>query len=135
MASQVELNVSKFSLGVVAAQNTGSGEGAQATAFMVGHEKRLGGLLAETLSTTPGHVLDAKKGSIADKDVVEISVSNDGTRRLLDDIRDDGERGWFRVILSINEDRVFRTLGPFLKGGIDGLLHVGAIEVDICSGR
>lgn len=60
MARQVELNISKFSLGVVTAQNTGSGESAQATTVVVRHEKRLGGLLAETLSTAPSHVLDAK---------------------------------------------------------------------------
>lgn len=60
-------------------------------------------------------------------------MRNDSTRRLLNDFRNDGERGGFRVILSIDKDGVFRTFGPFLKGSVDCLLHVGAVEINICS--
>lgn len=59
-------------------------------------------------------------------------MGDNGTFGSLDDRRKNGEARWKGSILSEGD---IGTLSPFLDGGVDGLLHIGAVEVDCCTWR
>lgn len=94
---------------------------------MVRDIKFLARPFTESLFTAPSHVLDCHESSISEKDPVQLAMYNNGTINAFDDTR---ERMEGRIRRRICVQNAVGALGPFFNRGIDGLLHVCAVEVD-----
>ena len=112
------------------AKDPTTAQSAQAGFSVIRHKEFLRRPGLETLSSTPGHVLDGKEGAVGHDDVVEHAVSDHGFGQALDHAGEDGEGGWCAVVGTVDEDVCGGTFFPDLLGSVDGGLHVTAVEVD-----
>ena len=71
--------------------------------------------------------MDREQGAVGDEEVVQLAVRNDGAVEALDHPREDRERGGRGSVVS---EHAVGANGPRLQRGIDGFLHVAAVEVD-----
>jgi hypothetical protein len=119
---------SQLALGVGSSHNTLCAQASQANIIMVRHKERILGRGLETLHAAPSHVLDSHESAIVQQDEVEFTVTNDGAVERIDELGDDFPR---RLSRSISVKDTAAALGPFLYRGVDSLLHVGAVEVNL----
>ncbi|KAB8737527.1 hypothetical protein FH972_026486 [Carpinus fangiana] len=99
---------------------------------MIRYKERRHRLLLEALLAAPSHVLDHHERAVADEHIVELAVRDDGALQTLDGLRQDRQT---RRQRGVGVKDAVGALGPLLDGGVDGHLHVGAVEVDVGAGR
>lgn len=111
---------------------------------MEGHPEVLVlGILLESFLAVPGGVLEGEEGSVGGEEEVETADSDDGVVGVLDDALENvvlsgREGGVAAVGLGVAEakDVIGRALIPcHVGGGIEGLLDICAVEVDLGTGR
>lgn len=94
------------------------------------------GLLLEAHLAVPGHVLDGEQRAVGQHDHVEVAVGDEHAVRGLDDLREDVLDRIERVVAvllwaAVADEDGPAALGPVdVEGGVHGLLHVCAVEVD-----
>lgn len=103
-------------------------KGAQIFLAMIRDEELGRRLRLKPQGAVPRHVLDHEEGAIGDEDHIEETVTNDDVVGAFDDAREDGDARWRRGVRV--QDAVGAFL-PFLDRGVDRLLDVGAVEVDL----
>lgn len=94
------------------------------------------------MEAVPGHVLQGEKGAIGREEVIQVADADDSVIGTFDDVLQDAVLRWperliryVLVVAGAAEDVRRRTQIPICaQGSVDGLLHVGAVEVDGCAG-
>ena len=136
MPRQRDLHPRQSALGMGGTENAGASQSLRIMQRgMIGHVEVVRRFRLEALRAVPGHVLDHQQGAVGDEDVIEGAVGDDGFVQALDDGGEDGEAAGRGLIRSsaFGEDGT-AAFGPRHYGGVDGLLDVGAVEVDFCAG-
>jgi len=93
---------------------------------MIRHIKHVLGRPLKPLLAIPRHVLNHHERAVADQDVIQVCVLDDGTLVALDDAGEDGEAGGKR---GVGGQDVGGAFLPLLDRGVDDFLDVGAVEV------
>lgn len=131
---EIDPDVGQASLRVRGAKDACPSDGREGLVGVVGDVERFGGTSLEAGEVVPGHVLDAKEGSVGDEDHVEGAVADDDVVGLLDDVGQGVEGGGFGGVAAVDEDLDGRAGCPgYVLWGVDGLLDVRAIKVDACA--
>lgn len=89
----------------------------------------------EALFTVEGHVLDGEQGAVVDQNHVHDSVTDDHTVSSLNHPGKDAQSRGHRVVRAVDEDINAAAFIPLLDRGMDGLLYVGTVEVDLGAQR
>lgn len=89
---------------------------------------------AKALGAIPRHILDHEQGAVSEEDIVEQAVADDDVIRAFDDGGEDAEAGGGGGVGVVDEDGGVGAFHPVcVRGGVDGCLHVAAVEVDACA--
>lgn len=117
------------------AHNATPRNGPQVQFIMVGYVEIIErvGAMPEALLAQPRHVLDREERPVVDEYHVEETVADDSAGCALDDRREDREGGGRRVVRAVYEDVGGSAFSPVGGRRVDGLLDVGAVEVDVCA--
>ena len=101
---------------------------------VVGDEELFIRRLGEPLRAAPRHVLHGEERPVVEQDHVEEAVADDGALAALDDARQYAEPARRAVVRPVDEDILASAFSPGLDGGIDRLLHIRPVEVDLRAG-
>ncbi len=143
MACELDLVESQPALGAPDADVARGGECAAVVFGVVGDEEFVlarEGL--EALLAAPGHVLEGEDGAVGGEEEVEVADADEGVVDGVDDVGEhavlrgaEGGVGEVGVVARAAEDVGAGALHPVCAdGGVDGFLHVGAVEVDDFAG-
>jgi len=136
VATQTNLDKGQPPLRMGGAENAGAGQRGRTRFGVIGDEELVRRRGPETLGAVPRHVLDHEESAVGDEDVVEEAVADDDVVGAGDDGGEDGEAGGRGGVGAVDEDVGRGAFGPVGVGwGVDGGLHVAAVEVDGRAGR
>lgn len=138
VTSQLNSVESQATLDTVATEVAGASERAAVVLRVVRSVEGRARVLLETLQAVPGHVLDGEQSAVGGEEHVEVTGADDGVVGVLDDTLEDTVRGGAgagvrggAVVGAIAEDIGVGALLPVgTDRSVDGLLYVGAVEVD-----
>ena len=138
VAGELDLVVGDAALVAPLANNPGLAETTTVVLLVEGDiELLVLGVLAEALVAVPGGVLQGEEGAVGREDVVEAADADDGVVGVLDDAAEGVVLGGRQrrvpagAGVAADEDLLGRALVPVDVGRVDGVLDVGAVEVDL----
>ena len=94
--------------------------------------------LLEALLATPSYVLQCQQGPIGRKNVIQVASTDERVVEGVDDMLKHAIRAWTQrsvhstsIVAPIPKNVLHRALHPICPNwGVDGLLHVSAVEID-----
>lgn len=132
MSRQRNSNVSQTALAVSSAEHTSTSQSRKRSILVVRDIERLDGRSLETKLTAESHVLDGQQRAVGDENHVQSAVADDDILGLVDDMGQNLVGGSVRVVI-LNK-HIAATFAPIsVKGGVDGLLDVRSVEVDLAT--
>ncbi len=135
MPTKPNLHKRQTTLSMRSAKDARASQRRRAQLAMIRDEEVVPGGVAEALRVVPGHILNHKQSPIGEEDVVEEAVGDDDVVSAFDDGGEDGEARGRGGIGGVDEDVCGGAFLPVGVGrGVDGALHVAAVEVDACAG-
>lgn len=143
VSGKLDLVEGKASLRTPVSDLAGSGESTTVVLGMVGDVKFLARVLLETLLSVPRHALNGKKSAVGGEKHVQVTRADDGVVGVLNDTLQSAVKS--RTLAGVAERLVVGSttedvdVGALLPVGtnrsVDGLLNIGAVEVDDLSRR